>query len=343
MADEIFQMEFGSMAGEDEEVIVTIPASTDGTTVTKVGDGGAVVKTAPAGGAAASDDPMVDLKSQFATMTQRATAAEQREQQAAQRAQQAEQRAHHAEGSVVSSQLDTVLSGIAAAEAEAKSAEAEFVTAAEAGDFPAQARAQRKISQAETRIQRLAEAKDDLEDAKARQPREPKPHQQQRAAPTDPVEQVASTLSSRSAAWVRAHPECITNPKLNARMMAAHNLAVAEDVELDSEEYFQRIEAGVKPKSAAAEPKPSAGDGRRPPSGAAAGGGGGGALNGGTEVRLTRGEAQSATDGTLVWNYDDPSGQKKWVKGDPIGLSEMARRKMEGQKRGLYDKNAMEA
>ena len=60
----------------------------------------------------------------------------------------------------------------------------------------------------------------------------------------------------------------------------------------------------------------------------------------GTEVRLTKGEAASATDGTLVWNFPDPSGQNRWQKGDPIGLAEMARRKHEGMKAGLYDKAA---
>jgi len=58
---------------------------------------------------------------------------------------------------------------------------------------------------------------------------------------------------------------------------------------------------------------------------------------------LTKGEAASATDGTLQWNYDDPTGQNRWKKGDVIGLAEMARRKHEGMKAGLYDKNAFEA
>ena len=56
-------------------------------------------------------------------------------------------------------------------------------------------------------------------------------------------------------------------------------------------------------------------------------------------MRLTKGEAQSATDGTLVYNFDDPSGHKKFKKGDPIGIEEMARRKREMKKQGLYDRN----
>jgi hypothetical protein len=56
-----------------------------------------------------------------------------------------------------------------------------------------------------------------------------------------------------------------------------------------------------------------------------------------SEVRLSKNEALSATDGTHVWNYDDPSGQNRWKKGQPIGVEEFARRKRELLKRGAYD------
>ena len=60
-------------------------------------------------------------------------------------------------------------------------------------------------------------------------------------------------------------------------------------------------------------------------------------------VRLSKGEAASATDGTLIWNYDDPSGQKRFRKGDPIGVQEMARRKLALQQAGQYDKSFTES
>ena len=74
------------------------------------------------------------------------------------------------------------------------------------------------------------------------------------------------------------------------------------------------------------------------------GGGSGGAGNGAgaITVSLSRTEAASATDGTLVWNFDDPSGQKKFKKGEPIGIQEFARRKREMKAQGLYDKSLTE-
>jgi hypothetical protein len=327
------------MAGEDDEVIVSLPADTSVVKMTKVEDE-PLKKPANSG---PNDDPIIDLKNQFAAMTHRATAAEDAAQQATRAAAEITQKLHRVEGQMVDGQLDTVVSGIAAAQAETTSAEQRYAVAFEAGDAAALARATRDMGTATARLERLQEAKAEIEDGIKQRPKTPPAATReppQRQQPADPVERLAQTLSTRSAAWIRKNPDCVTDPKKNARMMAAHNLAVADDIPLDSDEYFSRIEAGIGAKKA--DPEPS-GDGRRPSSAAASGAGAGGSLNGGIEVRLTKGEAASATDGTLVWNYDDPTGQKRWTKGQPIGLAEMARRKHEGKKAGLYDKNAMEA
>lgn len=68
--------------------------------------------------------------------------------------------------------------------------------------------------------------------------------QNQPAAPqiTDPVEQVASQLSPRSASWVRNHPQCITDKRLYQKMVGAHNIAVADGYQPDTDDYFEFIE-----------------------------------------------------------------------------------------------------
>lgn len=327
------------MADDNDDVIVSLPGDTSEVRITKAAD----VKTS-----ADETDPVADLKSQFAAMTSRVSAAENAAHTATQQLQETNQRLHHAETEVVSSQLDTVLSGIAAADAEAANAEAAIAAAFESGDGPALARAQRNLNTAVSRRERLVEAKDDLEDAVKRRP---DPAQRRdvapapRTQPADPIERFTQGMSAKSAAFIRANPHTVTDKRTNARMLAAHAIALADDIPVDSDEYFERIAAGIKQEQQQKpreEQKPQ-GDGRRPSSAAASGSGTGGGLNGGTtEVRLTKGEALSATDGTLVWNYDDPSGQKRWAKGDPIGLAEMARRKHEGKKNGLYDKSVSE-
>jgi hypothetical protein len=50
-------------------------------------------------------------------------------------------------------------------------------------------------------------------------------------------------LSPQSADWVRAHPEFVTDPRLNRKMIAAHELAMADGLDADTPEYFAAVEA----------------------------------------------------------------------------------------------------
>lgn len=62
----------------------------------------------------------------------------------------------------------------------------------------------------------------------------------------DPVEALASQLTPRSADWVRRHPQCVTDQRLYQKMIASHNLAVADGFAPDSDEYFEAIESTMK-------------------------------------------------------------------------------------------------
>ena len=62
----------------------------------------------------------------------------------------------------------------------------------------------------------------------------------------DPVEALASQLTPRSADWVRRHPQCVTDQRLYQKMIAAHNLAVADGYVPDSDDYFDFIEDTMK-------------------------------------------------------------------------------------------------
>lgn len=64
--------------------------------------------------------------------------------------------------------------------------------------------------------------------------------------PSDPVEALASQLTPRSADWVRRHPQCVTDQRLYQKMIASHNLAVADGFVPDSDEYFEFIESTMK-------------------------------------------------------------------------------------------------
>jgi hypothetical protein len=98
-----------------------------------------------------------------------------------------------------------------------------------------------------------------------RQAMEAKPRVQAESyAPTlDPVEKLASQLSVRSAAWVRQHPEFATDQRLFQKMIAAHNLAIADGLPPDSDDYFASVEGSLRinqraPVSASDDPMTSA-------------------------------------------------------------------------------------
>lgn len=89
-------------------------------------------------------------------------------------------------------------------------------------------------------------------DAQAKQPVKP-------AQVADAVEAFAATLSPRSAAWVRQHPDYARNEKLNKKMTAAHYKAVADDHVPDTDAYFAAIEKDLgigqkDPEAGGAEP-----------------------------------------------------------------------------------------
>lgn len=314
---------------DDDAITVTLPAE----------EGGAVIeKVVPSDTAkTVADDPIADLKGQFESLkgtlhqtTQRLVGAE-RDLAAK------DQEIADVRKEVVTSQLDTVTTGIQAAESDAAAAEADFIAAAEKGDFAAQARAQRKMSAAEARIQRLKEAEGDLKDQTAAKPeKRQESRQEPRQQAQDPVEAVASTMAPRAAAWIRSHPDYVTDRSKNSKMLATHYAALAEGLTEGGDDYFARLDAMASPQ---AKPEPKVNI--RPSAPVAPAGNSAGGMNGGgVTVTLTKREAEAAIDGSLVYNYNDPAG--KFKKGDVIGVQEMARRKMIMQKQGLYDKTFSE-
>lgn len=113
-----------------------------------------------------------------------------------------------------------------------------------AGDFDA-------ASEINDRIADLAAKILDLENGKAAM--EAQAQQQPRGMPQggDVVEQFASRLTPRSAAWVRAHPDYVRDPRLNQKMIAAHQMAVADGIQADTDEYFDYVEDVLRIKGQA--------------------------------------------------------------------------------------------
>ena len=305
------------------------------------------------------DDAVAELKRQYKALEadnkrrqEREEAANRRAAEAASEVTRAREEVRIVRSEITDSRLDTIVSGIAAAQAKADAAQRDYEAADEAGDVKKKAEAQRRMARAEAEAFRLEEAKGDLEARKAT-PRTEETAPARAAA--DPFEDHLTKFTPRTANWMRDHRDWVTDPRKSAKLTGAHNFAVGEGLTPDTDEYFEYVEKTLGLREAPQQTNGHANvqartQTRRSAPPAAPVNGGAGAHSSGAsdnrgsnEVRLTKGEAASATDGTIVWNYDDPSGKKRFKKGDPIGHQEMARRKQAMQKQGLYDKNNIEA
>jgi len=62
------------------------------------------------------------------------------------------------------------------------------------------------------------------------------------ARPSDPIERQCQGRSQRDAAWIRAHPEYVTDPRKLAKLSAAHHDALAEGHDPSSDSYLGHVE-----------------------------------------------------------------------------------------------------
>jgi hypothetical protein len=172
-------------------------------------------------------DPLAELRAQLDQERAARVSAEQRANEASQQAYQARSEAGDSQMNVVIGALERVK------EMQGNLKEA-FKAAIAADDTDAQAEIQIEIS---NNAARLLQLENGLESMK----QQPKPAPP-RMIQSDPVESFAAQLTPRAASWIRRHPECVTDQKLFQKMVAAHNIAVADDIELDSDEYFRTVE-----------------------------------------------------------------------------------------------------
>jgi hypothetical protein len=166
---------------------------------------------------------------------------------AEQKLHQAAREVHHARSEVDDTNLQLVVNAIDTVSRDIDLLKQAHTYAMQSGDFARATEIQSEMSSNSAKLLQLENGRQAMESA----PRTPEPV----APPADPVEAFAAQLSRRSADWVRQHPEFVTDQRLNAKMIAAHNLAVADGIPTDTNEYFEAIEQTLKvaPKAAQSE------------------------------------------------------------------------------------------
>jgi hypothetical protein len=152
------------------------------------------------------------------------------------RARAATENAARAGAEVQDSNLQLIISAIDSVNRTNYMLKRDYAAAMSAGNFEQAAEIQSQMSINGAKMLQLENGKAALSE------RLKNPPKQQPEMPADPVEAVASQLSPRSAEWVRAHPECVRDKRLYMKMVGAHNIAVADGFQADTDEYFAEIE-----------------------------------------------------------------------------------------------------
>jgi hypothetical protein len=173
------------------------------------------------------DAALEDMKAQLRDANAAREAAEERA-----RAEAARSNASQRE--TVETQLALVANAIDTVKTQQATIKAQWAEAMAVGDFAMAADLQEQMSLNTQRLNVFEQGKQGLE----QQAKAPPP----KAVADDPVEALASSLTPKSASWVRAHPEFATDPRKYNQMIAAHELAIHKGIVAESDAYFAQIE-----------------------------------------------------------------------------------------------------
>ena len=226
--------------------------------------------------------------------------------QAEDRANQAEQARAQATGATQDANVQFLTTALEGVRQSMGVLEANLAESYAVQDFAAAAKIQTEIARTAQRESAIETGLDQLKTM---------PREQPRAAPRqdDPVEAVASQLTPNAAAWIRAHPDYVTDPQKNARLMSAHYDAMAEGLAADSSDYIRYVEAHVAPRGAQPQPErrePVSVPNRRSAPAAAPVSRGNGAASNPTRVTLTHEQRTTAHENFPDEMREDPTGRK---------------------------------
>ena len=162
---------------------------------------------------------------------------------------EAQRQAHEAVVEKEDTDLQLVNNAIETLEANQNILRGDYQIAMERGDYAAAAEIQTAMAENAANVTQLKNGRDAME----KRPKAPPP---QVHVDMDPVEALADRLTPKSAAWVRSHPEVATDPRLNRKMIRAHQDALDDGLVAESPEYFAYVENRLGFGSSDARPLP---------------------------------------------------------------------------------------
>lgn len=198
--------------------------------------------------------PIIEPQEGIQELKRRLETEQKARQEAEHRARLAAQHAEQAQGHVEDANYQLVVNAIGTLKERSDTLKAAYKEAMSVGDYDKLADIQEAISVNASQLSELnrgaramKEAMDEAAERAKRQPVEPMPRT------VDPIEDMASRVSERSAAWLRSNRENLQDAQKIGRMFRAHQDAVEDGIVADSPEYFAYIENRLGIKRQAAE------------------------------------------------------------------------------------------
>lgn len=186
------------------------------------------------------EEGIEDLRRQLEEAKTGRVDAERRAMEASEHARQASEQAFRASNEVENANMTLVAGAIDSLTRESSILKADYRAALSTGDYEAAADAQEAMARTQARLLHLENNQEALKNPP-------------RTQTADPLDEITSNLQPRSAAWVKAHPEYGRDPRLRAKMVAAHHIAVADGHTVESDAYFEAVEDVLKLRKPAVE------------------------------------------------------------------------------------------
>lgn len=189
------------------------------------------------------DDPLEDMRRKMEETEQRVAeererrvAAERERDAAKTQAETTRTTLAKGEAEKIAAQEAAITSRLDAAKADVENAERALEEAIDTGR-PAkeQIALQKKLAESVYKMKGAEAAKNHFDNWK----------EQQKNKPAPKVEQVNDGLTEKSRQWINSHPKYNTDKHYRRAAVAAHEDAVEDGVEIDSDEYFRRINEAV--------------------------------------------------------------------------------------------------
>lgn len=177
------------------------------------------------------DDGISELKKSLEKERQARLDAEQRAQKAFQQAQQAKVEKSDSDYQLVVNAIETV-------KGQSEQLKAAYAEAMSAQDYARAAEVQAALNLSAQQLSDLKKGKKAMKEAREAAERQPQPM----APQGDMVDQLASQVSARSAAWLRDSRDHLKSERDIRKMYRAHEDAIDDGIAPDSDEYFEFIE-----------------------------------------------------------------------------------------------------